>query len=55
MTSSAVYPYMRWAPVFQLVISPSTVFPTMASSDESTIAESSVSPVEPRQRPMSCT
>jgi hypothetical protein len=36
--SSAVYPYMCSAAGFQVVITPSTVFPMMASSDEVTIA-----------------
>ena len=36
--SSAVYPNRRVAPEFQLVTTPSSVLPTIASSDESTIA-----------------
>ena len=39
--SSARYPYSRSAAGFQLVITPSIFFPTMASSEELTIAESS--------------
>jgi hypothetical protein len=40
MISSAAYPYMRSAAGFQVVITPSVVFPMIASSDELTIAAS---------------
>src|SRR5215472_565744 len=40
MTSFSVYPKIRVAPVFQLVIIPSRVLEMIASSDDSTIAAS---------------
>ena len=40
MISPALYPYMRCAPAFQLVITPSRVLPMTASYDDSTIAAS---------------
>src|SRR4051794_832501 len=40
MASSAVYPNICFAPAFQLRMTLSRVFPTIASSDDSTIAAS---------------
>ena len=48
MISSREYPYMRSAAGFQLVITPSTVLPTMASSQELTIADSRADSGKPR-------
>ena len=39
-TSSAVYPKMRSAPLFQLMTMPSRVLPMIASSEDSTMAAS---------------
>ena len=40
IASAAEYPKMREAPVFQDLMTPSSVFPTTASSDDSTMAAS---------------
>ena len=55
MISAAAYPYIPSAAGFQLVIIPSRLSPTMASSDELTIAENSRADARSRFTAMSST